>query len=384
MKYSDYYKVIILLCIIIVVIFVILNLQNLKANTTKHSKKLTKVKHFKLRNFQVNNLIKTYSSAHKCDIINKEYKQYYHVFDGVKYPQYLYLSQDKRINYDCLNNSSPMKVILAWNKFYGMASFGYGLGKVKPFKEHHCPVTNCELTNDKGRLNESDFVIVWLTDAIDTEIPRIPHQRPARQRWVAGIIESPVHTPSYADFNGVFNFTADYQIESEFGINYESQKSFSWGLNATFSDSHDYSQGKTGFMSALISNCAAWHNKRMDYINALKRYVNVTVYGGCGIPCPNDVNDCREFIGTKYKFYFAFENCNCKDYITEKFFQMLKFDIVVVVYGGGNYSRIVRKIFYLITVFLSFLERERDRTVTVILYSMIVTDRSPFLTVHRS
>ena len=340
MKYSDYYKAIILLCILITVIFVILNIENLNKNVNKANKKVKN--HYNLRNFKANYLIDTFSKSHNCDIINKSHKQYYHFFDGVKYPQYLYLSQDRKINYDCLNKSSPTKVILAWNKFYGMSSFGYGMGKVKPFVSHNCPVTNCELTNDKKRIGESDFVIVWLTDQIEVEIPN--KNRLSKQRWVAGIIESPIHTPSFDQYNGVFNFTADYQVESEFGINYESQKRFLWGLNRTFNDSHDYSRNKTGFMSALISNCAAWHNKRMEYINNLKKYVDVTVYGACGIPCPKDIDDCRMFIASKYKFYFAFENCNCKDYITEKFFQFLRLDIVLVVYGGGNYSRMVSKV----------------------------------------
>ena len=252
----------------------------------------------------------------KCDIIHKDYKQYYYEFDGVKYPQYLYLSQNYSINFDCLNNTSPIKLILAWTKFYGTDNFGYGLGKVAPFKEHNCPVTNCELTRDKTRLNESDFVLVWLTDSLEQEIPKY---RPEKQRWIGGVIESPVHTASFGQFNGVFNFTSDYQVESEFGINYESQKRFLWGLNTTFNDSHDFSQNKTGFMTALISNCGAWHNKRMEYINNLRKYVSVTIYGACGIECPPNV-DCKEFVGAKYKFYFAFENSNCKDYITEKFF----------------------------------------------------------------
>ena len=272
-----------------------------------------------------------------CDIIHKDYNQYYHDFDGVKYPQYLYLSQNYSINFDCLNNSSPMKQILVWTKFYGGADFGYGIGKVKPFKDHNCPVTNCELTNDKDRVNQSDFVLVWLTDNLEKEIPKM---RPEKQRWVAGVIESPIHTPSYTRFNGVFNLTADYQIESEFGINYESQKRFLWGLNATFDESHDFSQGKTGFIGALISNCNAWHNKRLEYINNLRKYVDVTIHGRCGIECPKEV-DCREMVGAKYKFYFAFENSNCKDYITEKFFQLLKYDTVMVVFGAGNYSRYV-------------------------------------------
>jgi hypothetical protein len=61
--------------------------------------------------------------AKKCEIMRKNYKQYYHEFDGIKYPQYLHLSQNYSIDFDCLNNSSPMKRILAWNKFYGILKF---------------------------------------------------------------------------------------------------------------------------------------------------------------------------------------------------------------------------------------------------------------------
>ena len=41
----------------------------------------------------------------------------------------------------------------------------------------------------------------------------------------------------------------------------------------------------------------------------------------------------------RYKFYLAFENGNCIDYICEKYWiNSLQNDIVPVVFGGGNYS----------------------------------------------
>lgn len=40
-----------------------------------------------------------------------------------------------------------------------------------------------------------------------------------------------------------------------------------------------------------------------------------------------------------YKFYFAFENSLCEDYVTEKLFNNMKQYIVPVVYGGADYNR---------------------------------------------
>jgi len=43
-------------------------------------------------------------------------------------------------------------------------------------------------------------------------------------------------------------------------------------------------------------------------------------------------------IFSQYKFYLAFENSLCTDYITEKFYQTLNRDIIPVVMGGGQYD----------------------------------------------
>ncbi|KAG0725399.1 Alpha-(1,3)-fucosyltransferase C [Chionoecetes opilio] len=50
--------------------------------------------------------------------------------------------------------------------------------------------------------------------------------------------------------------------------------------------------------------------------------------------------ECMEMVGKTYKFYLAFENSLCRDYVTEKFFGSLWANVVPVVYGKGNYSAI--------------------------------------------
>merc|ERR1711915_945299 len=41
-----------------------------------------------------------------------------------------------------------------------------------------------------------------------------------------------------------------------------------------------------------------------------------------------------------YKFYFSLENSVCKDYISEKFFNILKYNVIPVVLNGANMSSI--------------------------------------------
>ena len=48
---------------------------------------------------------------------------------------------------------------------------------------------------------------------------------------------------------------------------------------------------------------------------------------------------CLEMLERKYKFYLSFENAVCEDYITEKFFKVLNYNLVPIVLGGANYSK---------------------------------------------
>ena len=105
-------------------------------------------------------------------------------------------------------------------------------------------------------------------------------------------------------------------------------------------------QLKVKFAAAIISRCAA---DRSELVTKLREYIQVDVYGKCGeLSCPDDnKTDCNAHIAAQYKFFFAFENSLCSEYITEKFFRTLNYDIVPVVLGLGDYSKYVPKSGYI-------------------------------------
>ena len=47
---------------------------------------------------------------------------------------------------------------------------------------------------------------------------------------------------------------------------------------------------------------------------------------------------CMEMLARDYKFVLAFENSNCVDYITEKFFNALANSVVPIVMGARKVS----------------------------------------------
>ncbi len=50
--------------------------------------------------------------------------------------------------------------------------------------------------------------------------------------------------------------------------------------------------------------------------------------------------DCNKMMENKYKFYIAFENSICDDYVTEKYFRTLSYDVIPIVLGGADYNAV--------------------------------------------
>ena len=83
----------------------------------------------------------------------------------------------------------------------------------------------------------------------------------------------------------------------------------------------NYALNKTKKVAWFVSHCKT-PNRRENYTEELAKYIEVDIFGKCGNKtCKRrDAAHCFNMLNTDYKFYLAFENSNCKDYITEKLY----------------------------------------------------------------
>ena len=151
--------------------------------------------------------------------------------------------------------------------------------------------------------------------------------------------------PFYNDF---FNLTMTYRRDSDIDWPYGTIETLP---GAPFTDeevaqarrnvTRNYAQGKTKLAVWFVSHCKT-DSRREFYVHVLKQRSRIDIFGKCGKPfCPFDqLGECYSKIETDYKFYLSFENSLCRDYITEKFFNLLDRNIVPIVYGAGNYEAI--------------------------------------------
>jgi hypothetical protein len=120
-----------------------------------------------------NNNISKINKKNDCEPLNKESKQYTVNINGETYPKVVYLHENKSINFDCLNKKKENKIIFIATRTYILAMAGYKPSLDNPFKSYNCPITNCQVTYDKDKLNKSNLVLfeMW-PETIHKFIPK--------------------------------------------------------------------------------------------------------------------------------------------------------------------------------------------------------------------
>lgn len=259
---------------------------------------------------------------------------------------------------------------LSWTIKYSSSPHWFrNLGR-EPFKNCKTPIP-CEYTEDKTMYNTSDIILIHPFYAIRKR--QMPKYRLPHQKWLFFEKEAPTrcrfNIKRYDSwFNVTYTYTSDADIVGPYGVclpNRDtiknnpgsittyirqlygaSAESAPWLSLEKIHRSYNRATDKSRLVAWMVSNCNT-PSKRADYVKLLKRYIAVDTYGKCGImTCSHRDRSCDTRM-TTYKFYLAFENSLCSEYITEKVWRPLQQGVVPIVLGGADYETYLPKHSYI-------------------------------------
>uniref|UniRef100_A0A915CHM5 Fucosyltransferase n=1 Tax=Parascaris univalens TaxID=6257 RepID=A0A915CHM5_PARUN len=151
----------------------------------------------------------------------------------------------------------------------------------------------------------------------------------ANQIAVLWSLESPINHFFHHNYAGRINWTMTYRRDSDvwfpYGVITKRHQPVLVDYEAIWAS-------KKHVVICLMSNCRH-NNGRIQLINAIQAAgITVDMFGACGYrKTPNDCDGvkkqgdrCVAQLFRQYKFAISFENSLCKDYVTEKFFDVLR------------------------------------------------------------
>lgn len=190
------------------------------------------------------------------------------------------------------------------------------------FIRQNCPVNSCTITINPEDAEAADAII------FREKFRKPPFKRRIDQVWIFYLLECPLNSPPFKNLEHVINWTATYRHDSDIVTPYEKFVPYNVSLLKHSTKEKilqlkqkNFALNKKKMVAWFVSNCFA-KNDRFQYATELSYYIDVDIYGACGMKVCSKGNNqkCFDMLDKEYKFYLSFENGNCKDYITEKFF----------------------------------------------------------------
>ena len=194
----------------------------------------------------------------------------------------------------------------------------------------------CETTRNPLLRSKADAVLFHFLENEATQLRRFANN----QIYIGLVHESPVSGGPFRELQIPINWTMTYRRDSDIY--------FPWSrvLHRVVKDSVESVDRifpkieinkRTKSVVWAVGHCNK-ENGRIEYAKELSKYIDVDIYGKCSptkLECSKKIGDCWEQIRKTYKFWLAFENSHCKDYISEKFFHnAFSNGLVPIVFGG--------------------------------------------------
>jgi len=197
----------------------------------------------------------------------------------------------------------------------------------------------CEITTDRGRLEDADAVVFHVPGLRFYHRPR---KRP-NQLWIAWSIESDANYPRLRDpaFMARFDLTMTYRRDAD----------VIWGYVPYYSSADNLERAllapprpkDSEHPVAMLISSRVDRSGRRAYARELARHIAVDSYGRFlrNKELPDDTGRASklELIG-HYPFTIAFENSIGDDYVTEKFYDPLIAGSVPIYLGARNVAEL--------------------------------------------
>ena len=242
--------------------------------------------------------------------------------------------------------------ILLWNSFHGSRRWWH---TVDDRIYRQCGMCSCLFVYDKKATLYVDAVMFeYNTDLVrykqHRKILNVPTGRKSDQYWILYNHEPHQRNQDLKSnflFDNLhragFNLSANYRNEADIILKYG--ECFPRPIQNYSTNAVNFVANKTGLIVWIVSNCEAT-SRRNAYVNELNTHIIVDIVGDCGDSNTSKNFGIADFISpvaeiNKYKFYLAFENTFCDQYISEKVFKILHDEIRVVpiVRGAGPYHK---------------------------------------------
>ncbi|KAL3862636.1 hypothetical protein ACJMK2_008590 [Sinanodonta woodiana] len=237
-------------------------------------------------------------------------------------------------------SANKTKKILVWTKFFGTPP------DIFAEQERSCAARcgyTCTLASDQQELSSSDAIMFHLYDSWPenwvlgtSKLVDLPKYRDPSQVWILANMEPLGNLwGDFSVFNGLINWTVWYRrdatIVHPYGEAYELQPERKGKANTTV----NYYRHKSKMAAVRISNCVDYA-RRYRVVKELQKYLNIDTYGTCfnnkcGSRTDNPYDEgCNDKMA-EYRFYLAFENSFCRDYVTEKYWLAISHQQIPIV-----------------------------------------------------
>ena len=219
----------------------------------------------------------------------------------------------------------------------------------------------CFITTDRDMAKHADALIFHSTDLYRSYRNDMPTERFSWQNWIFFTLEPPQFNRLGYDYyrkwihSMKFNYTMSYSRFSDIQFPYgrtfdfpnetQIQPNFIENVRYRIENFVDSFQFRPKDAVWIVSDCDTM-GKRENIVSQLVDLgMNIDTWGTCWDSMRPD--QVWKRFGTRrffqqYRFYLAFENALCEEYLTEKAFlglhSSVNYGLIPIVYGYGNYS----------------------------------------------